>query len=36
MGFGNPYGDPWSVNVVLQWVELLAMMEIEIISFPIR
>ena len=32
MGFGNPYGDPWSVNVVLQWVEQLAMMEIEIIS----
>ena len=32
MGFGNPYGDPWSVNVVLQWVERLAMMEIEIIS----
>ena len=32
MGFGNPYGDPWSVNVVLQWVERLSMMEIEIIS----
>ena len=32
MGFGYPYGDPWSVNVVLQWVERLAMMEIEIIS----
>ncbi|MEC7616732.1 MAG: hydroxymethylglutaryl-CoA lyase [Bacteroidota bacterium] len=32
MGFGNPYGDPWSVNIVLQWVERLAMMEIEIIS----
>ena len=32
MGFGNPYGDPWSVNVVLEWVERLAQMEIEIIS----
>jgi hydroxymethylglutaryl-CoA lyase len=32
MGFGNPYGDPWSVNVVLDWVEQLAQMEIEIIS----
>ena len=32
MGFGNPYGDPWSLNVVLQWVERLAQMKIEIIS----
>ena len=32
MGFGNPYGDPWSVEVVSQWVERLAQMEIEIIS----
>ena len=32
MGFGNPYGDPWSVGVVSQWVERLAQMEIEIIS----
>lgn len=32
MGFGNPYGDPWSVEVVSQWVERLALMEIEIIS----
>ena len=32
MGFGNPYGDPLSVNIVLQWVEQLAQMEIEIIS----
>ena len=32
MGFGNPYGDPWSVDVVSQWVERLAQMEIEIIS----
>jgi hydroxymethylglutaryl-CoA lyase len=32
MGFGNPYGDPWSVNVVSQWVERLAKMEIQIVS----
>ena len=32
MGFGNPYGDPWSVDVVSQWVERLSQMEIEIIS----
>ena len=32
MGFGNPYGDPWSVDVVSKWVERLAQMEIEIIS----
>ena len=32
MGFGNPYGDPWSVEVVSQWVERLAQMEIKIIS----
>lgn len=32
MGFGNPYGDPWSVDVVSQWVERLAKIEIEIIS----
>lgn len=32
MGFGNPYGDPWSVGVVSQWVERLAKMEIQIIS----
>jgi len=32
MGFGNPYGDPWSVEVVSQWVERLAQMQIEIIS----
>ena len=32
MGFGNPCGDPWSLDVVSQWVERLALMEIEIIS----
>ena len=29
MGFGNPYGDPWSVGVVSQWVGRLAKMEIQ-------
>lgn len=24
MGFGNPYGDPWSAGVVARWVEELA------------
>lgn len=24
MGFGNPYGDPWNVQVVSRWVEVLA------------
>ena len=32
MGFGNPYGDPWSIDVVSKWVERLSQMEIEIIS----
>ena len=32
MGFGNPYGDPWSVDVVSQWLERLAKIEIQIIS----
>lgn len=28
MGFGNPYGDPWNVEIVQQWVNHLADMEI--------
>ena len=32
MGFGNPYGDPWSVDIVAKWVEQLVSMGIEIIS----
>ena len=32
MGFGNPYGDPWSIDVVSKWVERLAQMEVKIIS----
>lgn len=32
MGFGNPYGDPYSEAVLLQWVGHMANMGIEIIS----
>tara|TARA_B100000767_G_C19768629_1_gene538828 strand:- start:509 stop:1363 length:855 start_codon:yes stop_codon:yes gene_type:complete len=32
MGFGNPYGDPWSVGIVSSWIDLLAQKGIEIIS----
>lgn len=32
MGFGNPYGDPYSPEVVMQWVEKMVSMEITIIS----
>ena len=35
MGFGNPYGDPWSVDVVSKWVERLAQMEVKIISLSV-
>ena len=30
MGFGNPYGDPWNVEVVEQWVNQLAELDIRI------
>ena len=30
MGFGNPYGDPWNVQVVQQWVDRLVDMGIGI------
>ncbi len=30
MGFGNPYGDPWNVDIVRQWVERLMEMDIRI------
>ncbi|MEL7377015.1 MAG: hydroxymethylglutaryl-CoA lyase [Bacteroidota bacterium] len=30
MGFGNPYGDPWNVEVVEKWVERLKQMGIGI------
>ncbi|HLW14327.1 MAG TPA: hydroxymethylglutaryl-CoA lyase [Flavobacteriaceae bacterium] len=32
MGFGNPYGDPWNVEIVAEWTEKLATMGVEIIS----
>lgn len=32
MGFGNPYGDPWNVDIVAQWTERLANMGVEILS----
>ncbi len=32
MGFGNPYGDPWSVEIVGEWTEKLAAMGVEILS----
>ncbi len=30
MGFGNPYGDPWNVEIVQRWVDRLASMDIGI------
>lgn len=32
MGFGNPYGDPWNVDIVSKWTEMLAKMGVKIIS----
>ncbi len=32
MGFGNPYGDPWNVEIVGEWTEKLAKMGVEILS----
>ena len=32
MGFGNPYGDPWSVGIVGEWTEKLADMGVGILS----
>jgi hydroxymethylglutaryl-CoA lyase len=32
MGFGNPYGDVWNVEIVQKWVDLLADMGIKILS----
>jgi hydroxymethylglutaryl-CoA lyase len=32
MGFGNPYGDPWNVDVVGEWTEKLAGMGAKILS----
>jgi len=33
MGFGNPYGDEWNVNVVAKWTKVLADMGIQTIAF---
>ncbi|MDP5094223.1 MAG: hydroxymethylglutaryl-CoA lyase [Polaribacter sp.] len=32
MGFGNPYGDPWNVDIVGKWTEKLAKMGVKILS----
>ena len=32
MGFGNPYGDPWSIDIVEEWTEKLSNMGIKILS----
>jgi hydroxymethylglutaryl-CoA lyase len=32
MGFGNPYGDPWNVDIVGEWTEKLAAMGTRILS----
>jgi hydroxymethylglutaryl-CoA lyase len=32
MGFGNPYGDPWNVDIVGKWTEKLNKMGVKIVS----
>lgn len=32
MGFGNPYGDPWDVDIVAHWTEQLSSMGVRILS----
>lgn len=32
MGFGNPYGDPWNVEIVGEWTEKLSEMGVTILS----
>ncbi|HLV14713.1 MAG TPA: hydroxymethylglutaryl-CoA lyase [Xanthomarina sp.] len=32
MGFGNPYGDPWDVDIVGEWTEKLSNMGVKILS----
>lgn len=32
MGFGNPYGDPWNVEIVADWTEKLSKMGVKILS----
>jgi hydroxymethylglutaryl-CoA lyase len=32
MGFGNPYGDPWNIEIVGDWTDKLAKMGVKILS----
>jgi hydroxymethylglutaryl-CoA lyase len=32
MGFGNPYGDPWNIEIVSEWTEKLSKMGVKILS----
>ncbi len=32
MGFGNPYGDPWNIEIVGEWTEKLSDMGVKILS----
>jgi hydroxymethylglutaryl-CoA lyase len=32
MGFGNPYGDPWNVEIVADWTQKLSDMGVKILS----
>ena len=32
MGFGNPYGDPWNVEIVSDWIEKLSTMGVQTLS----
>jgi hydroxymethylglutaryl-CoA lyase len=32
MGFGNPYGDPWNLDIVGQWAQKLSQMGVTILS----
>ncbi len=32
MGFGNPYGDPWNIDIVGNWAEKLSGMGVKILS----
>lgn len=32
MGFGNPYGDPWSPEIVAEWIDYLAQKGVKVVS----
>lgn len=32
MGFGNPYGDPYDIDLVVKFVDILATLEVEVVS----